>query len=172
MSKLTRSTSRRRRTSSVRIGRRSRSRARTWRGRWCIIRISRIATWGTWTRQPSSICCTGYQRAFEWQRRAGAPSTTSRCPLLDACQALAKIFANFVPSRKYMKCGIILSTVFLSPASARTRRHDIVCFGWELWVHYSGSGKRWRSGKTSNKQIDILWPVFCKFSQLLKSGFV
>ena len=56
----------------------------------------------------------------------------SRCPLLDACQALAKIFANFVPSRKYMKCGIILSTVFLSPASARTRGHDIVCFGWEL----------------------------------------
>ena len=76
------------------------------------------------TREPSS-----------GRRRAGAPSTTSRCPLLDACQALAKIFANFVPSRKYMKCGIILSTVFLSPASARTKKnrgHDIVCFGWEL----------------------------------------
>ena len=66
-----------------------------------------------------------HQRAFEWQRRAGAPSTTSRCPLLDACQALAKIFANFVPSRKYMKCGIILSTVFLSPASARTKKGPI-----------------------------------------------
>ena len=66
------------------------------------------------TREPSS-----------GRRRAGAPSTTSRCPLLDACQALAKIFANFVPSRKYMKCGIILSTVFLSPASARTKKEPV-----------------------------------------------
>ena len=61
-------------------------------------------------------CATGKQRGSgnsgntrePSSGRRRAPSTTSRCPLVGACQALAKIFANFTPlppSRKYMKCG-------------------------------------------------------------------
>ena len=113
--------------------------------------------------------------ALEWHRRA--PFTTGRCPLVGACLALAKTFANInPPSRKYMKCRSSPQLFYPHLPGPICQKEGRSVYGvhWgsqsaeftmlfvSLSTQIGFSEKMWIR-KTRNKSTD-LYPLTCVFN--------
>ena len=105
------------------------------------------------------------------------PSPTSRCPLVGACLALAKTFANIKPpSRKYMKCGSSPQLFYPHLPGPICQKEGRSVYGvhWgsqsaeftmlfvSLSTQIGFSEKMWIR-KTRNKSTD-LYPLTCVFN--------